>query len=73
MDAAEREALADLLEGDLKPYKERFARYQRLPARGRPRQDILAEMEEVHRLEQPALAREPHVERLAPAEEAQMP
>jgi sphinganine-1-phosphate aldolase len=52
MDIAEREALADMLEGDLKPYKDRFERHPRLPVAGRPRADILAEMSAISRLEQ---------------------
>ena len=47
MDGDEREALADMLEGDLKPYKDRFERHPRLPVTGRPRDEILAEMSEI--------------------------
>jgi sphinganine-1-phosphate aldolase len=48
---AERDALADLLEPDLKPYKDTYQRYPRLPAKGRPREDILSEMQEINQLE----------------------
>jgi sphinganine-1-phosphate aldolase len=51
MDAAEREALADMLEPDLKPYKETYQRYQRLPVKGRAREDILSEMQEINHRE----------------------
>jgi sphinganine-1-phosphate aldolase len=51
VDPAERRALADLLEGDLKPYRDRYQRYRRLPEHGRSRDDILAEMDEIGRLE----------------------
>jgi glutamate/tyrosine decarboxylase-like PLP-dependent enzyme len=51
MDASEREALAQMLEPDLKPYRERFERHRRLPAEGRRRDDILAEMRQLRDLE----------------------
>ena len=51
MDAAERAALAAMLEPDLKPYKETFERYPSLPATGRSRDDILSEMREIQSLE----------------------
>jgi glutamate/tyrosine decarboxylase-like PLP-dependent enzyme len=51
MDASEREALAQMLEPDLKPYRERFERHQRLPAEGRSRDDILDEMRQIRDIE----------------------
>jgi sphinganine-1-phosphate aldolase len=51
MDAAEREALAGVLEPDLKPYKDTYRRYSRLPAEGRAREDILSEMQEIDQRE----------------------
>jgi glutamate/tyrosine decarboxylase-like PLP-dependent enzyme len=47
MDAAEREALASLLEPDLKPYKEVYERHASLPTTGRTREDVLGEMREI--------------------------
>src|SRR5688500_4353118 len=52
MDAAEREALASLLEPDLKPYKEVYERHASLPTTGRTREDVLAEMREIAAREQ---------------------
>ncbi|MBI2709404.1 MAG: aminotransferase class V-fold PLP-dependent enzyme [Actinobacteria bacterium] len=51
MDAAEREALAEMLEPDLKPYHDRFARHRSLPQQGRGRDEVLAEMREMAELE----------------------
>jgi len=47
MDAAERQALASLLEPELKPYKDDYQRYSAIPASGRSRDEILAEMREI--------------------------
>lgn len=47
MDAAERDALADMLEPDLKPYRDDYERYSTLPRSGRARDEILAEMREI--------------------------
>lgn len=47
MDAAERDALADMLEPDLKPYRDDYERYSTLPHSGRARDEILAEMREI--------------------------
>ena len=44
MDAAERDALADMLEPELKPYRDDYQRYSTLPHEGQDRDDILAEM-----------------------------
>jgi sphinganine-1-phosphate aldolase len=52
MNPAERDALADMLEPDLKPYKDTYERYPRLPVKGRPRHEILDEMKEIGELEQ---------------------
>jgi glutamate/tyrosine decarboxylase-like PLP-dependent enzyme len=41
-----------MLEPDLKPYKDRFERHDRLPRQGRDREDILAEMRQLQQLEQ---------------------
>jgi sphinganine-1-phosphate aldolase len=51
MNPAEREALADMLEPGLKPYRDTYPRYSRLPLKGRGREDILSEMHEINRLE----------------------
>lgn len=52
MDAAEREALAQMLEPELKPYKDRFERHHRIPGSGRGRDEVLAEMREMNALEE---------------------
>ena len=52
MDAAEREALAKVLEPELKPYKDDYHRYDRLPATGRDRDDVLAEMRQIREREE---------------------
>lgn len=52
MDAAEREALAKVLEPELKPYKDDYQRYDRLPATGRDRDDVLAEMRQIRAREE---------------------
>lgn len=44
MDAQQREAIASMLEPDLKPYRHRYPVHSRLPARGRDRAGVLAEM-----------------------------
>jgi sphinganine-1-phosphate aldolase len=52
MDAAEREALAAMLEPDLKPYHDTYERHSSLPATGRPREEVLAQMREIAEREQ---------------------
>lgn len=52
MDAAERDALASMLEPDLKPYHEVYERFSALPTTGRSREDVLAEMREIKALEE---------------------
>jgi glutamate/tyrosine decarboxylase-like PLP-dependent enzyme len=52
MNADEREALAQMLEPELKPYKDRFERHDRLPIEGRKRGEIVAQMREMELLEQ---------------------
>jgi glutamate/tyrosine decarboxylase-like PLP-dependent enzyme len=44
MDSQQREAIAAMLEPDLKPYRGRYPAYPRLPARGRDRADVLTEL-----------------------------
>jgi glutamate/tyrosine decarboxylase-like PLP-dependent enzyme len=52
MDAAEREALAAMLEPDLKPYHDTYERHSALPASGRSREEVLAQMREIAEREQ---------------------
>lgn len=49
--AAEYDAIMDGLEDSLKPYREGFSSYRRIPEAARARQDILREMEELKSLE----------------------
>jgi glutamate/tyrosine decarboxylase-like PLP-dependent enzyme len=44
MDPEQRDAIAAMLEPDLKPYRGQFAAYERLPQRGRDRTEVLAEL-----------------------------
>jgi sphinganine-1-phosphate aldolase len=44
VDAEQREAVAAMLEPDLKPYRGRFATYARLPEHGRDRAEVLADL-----------------------------
>lgn len=44
MDREQREAIAAMLEPDLKPYRGRFPTHHRLPERGRDRAEVLAEL-----------------------------
>jgi glutamate/tyrosine decarboxylase-like PLP-dependent enzyme len=44
MDREQREAIAALLEPDLKPYRDRYPAQERLPAHGRDRVEVLAEL-----------------------------
>jgi glutamate/tyrosine decarboxylase-like PLP-dependent enzyme len=53
MDAESREAVAALLEPDLKPYRDRYPPQRRLPERGRDRAEVLAELTELAELERP--------------------
>lgn len=48
MDADEREALASVLEPELKPYKDLYPRYSSLPTTGRSREEILSDMRDMH-------------------------
>ncbi len=47
MDDDQREALAAMLEPGLKPYRDRYPAYRQLPARGRDRAEVLAELTEL--------------------------
>jgi len=47
MDGEEREAIAALLEPELKPYRTVYPTHDRLPARGLARDEVLAEMAEM--------------------------
>ncbi|MGE5292477.1 MAG: aminotransferase class V-fold PLP-dependent enzyme [Micromonosporaceae bacterium] len=44
MDAEQREAIASMLEPDLKPYRGRYKAHAKLPAHGRRRTEVLAEL-----------------------------
>jgi sphinganine-1-phosphate aldolase len=44
MDAEQREVIASMLEPDLKPYKGRYPAHTKLPAAGRRRTEVLAEL-----------------------------
>jgi glutamate/tyrosine decarboxylase-like PLP-dependent enzyme len=44
MNREQREAIAAMLEPDLKPYRDRYPTYQRLPERARDRAQVLAEL-----------------------------
>ena len=44
MDAEQREAIASMLEPGLKPYRDRYEAHTKLPARGRRRTEVLAEL-----------------------------
>jgi sphinganine-1-phosphate aldolase len=44
MDSEQRAAVAAMLEPDLKPYRDRYPGYPRLPVRGRDRAEVLAEL-----------------------------
>ena len=48
----ETQALTTELEASLKPYKDLFPSFPRLPAHGRPREEILAEMQAIRDLEE---------------------
>lgn len=52
MDAAERRALASMLEPDLKPYHDVYQRHSTIPDTGRGRDEILAEMRDVREREE---------------------
>lgn len=47
MDREQLEAIAGILEPELKPYRDRYPRHSRLPERGLDRGDILAELTEL--------------------------
>jgi sphinganine-1-phosphate aldolase len=53
MDAEQREAIASMLEPDLKPYRGRYQAHERLPARGRGRTEVLAELASIAEAERP--------------------
>jgi glutamate/tyrosine decarboxylase-like PLP-dependent enzyme len=53
MDAQQREAIASMLEPDLKPYRHRFPVHARLPAHGRDRAGLLAELTAMTEAERP--------------------
>jgi sphinganine-1-phosphate aldolase len=44
MNREQREAIAAMLEPDLKPYRDRYPTHQHLPERGRDRKEVLAEL-----------------------------
>ncbi|HET8657592.1 MAG TPA: aspartate aminotransferase family protein [Micromonosporaceae bacterium] len=44
MDREQREAMAAMLEPELKPYRDRYPAHRRLPERGRDRAEVLAEL-----------------------------
>ena len=47
MDREQRDAIAAMLEPDLKPYRGRYSAYARLPEQGRDRAEVLAELTSV--------------------------
>jgi sphinganine-1-phosphate aldolase len=53
MDTEQREAVAAMLEPDLKPYRGRFPGYDRLPEHGRDRVEVLAELTAMAEAERP--------------------
>jgi glutamate/tyrosine decarboxylase-like PLP-dependent enzyme len=53
MDSESREIIAAMLEPALKPYRETHATHDRLPARGRDRSEVLAELAGLAELERP--------------------
>jgi glutamate/tyrosine decarboxylase-like PLP-dependent enzyme len=54
MNPEEREAVAQLLEPELKPYRDVYERHSSLPAKGVDRADLLATMREMSERERPA-------------------
>ena len=53
MDQDQRDAVAAMLEPDLKPYRDRYPAYRRLPECGRDRSDVLAELGALVDVERP--------------------
>jgi sphinganine-1-phosphate aldolase len=53
MDQEQRDAVAAMLEPDLKPYRGRYPAHHRLPERGRDRAEVLAELRELAEAERP--------------------
>src|SRR5690349_9886650 len=56
MDRAQRDVIAAMLEPDLKPYRERYPTHRRLPAHGRDRAEVLAELARLADEERPRWA-----------------
>ncbi len=53
MDRDQRDAIAAMLEPDLKPYRERYATHGRLPEHGRDRSEVLDELKRLAEEERP--------------------
>ena len=53
MESSDLDFVVDVLEAELRPYRESHHTYRQLPATGRPRGEILAEMRELAALEEP--------------------
>jgi hypothetical protein len=47
MESSDLDFVVDVLEAELRPYRESHHTYRQLPATGRPRAEILAEMREL--------------------------
>ncbi len=54
MEPSDLDVVLDLLEASLKPYREQFPTYSRLPEHGRPRAEVLDEMRELTEQERAA-------------------
>jgi len=53
MEPSDLDFVVDVLEAELRPYRASHPTYRRLPATGRPRSEILQEMRELARREEP--------------------
>ena len=53
MESSDLDFVVDVLEAELRPYRDSHHTYRRLPATGRPRAEILAEMRELAEREEP--------------------
>ena len=53
MESSDLDFVVDILEAELRPYRETHHTYRELPTTGRPRAEILAEMRELAAGEEP--------------------
>jgi glutamate/tyrosine decarboxylase-like PLP-dependent enzyme len=53
MEPSDLDFVVDILEAELRPYRETHTTYRQLPATGRPRAEILTEMRELSTIEEP--------------------